>query len=236
MASTNQASQTSVVERKCGDEAMARVLVVSDIRLLQEAFVALLRREHSVTIIGTSGPAQAFAVAAELKPDVVLLDVTRRSNLDYAKGLAQQSPPTKVVAFGVAETDAEVVSLAAAGIAGYLCEDAAFEDVVAVVRSAMRDELLCSPRAAATLCHRVAVLSRGAQETSSHAALSNRELQIAGLIDRGLSNKEIARQLGIQATTVKNHVHNILDKLHLHSRMQAVIYAVRERLIEAEDR
>jgi len=115
--------------------------------------------------------------------------------------------------------------LAAAGIAGYVRDDAAAEDVVAVLKSAMRDELLCSPRAAATLCHHVAVLSRdghgGLPAESPAPALSKRELEIGELIDRGLSNKQIARQLGIQVTTVKNHVHNIFDKLKVHRRGEA---------------
>src|SRR5712664_394390 len=172
-----------------------------------------------------TNPLQAPAQAAELRPDVVLFDATRAGNLGYARILADQVPASKVVAFGVAETDAEIVALAAAGIAGYVRDDAAAEDVVAVLKSTMRDELLCSPRAAATLCHHVAVLSRdghGGPPAKSHAhALSKRELQIGDLIDRGLSNKQIARQLGIQVTTVKNHVHNILDKLKVHRRGEA---------------
>jgi two-component system, NarL family, nitrate/nitrite response regulator NarL len=152
----------------------------------------------------------------------VLLDVTRHGNLECAKGLAACRPATRVVAFGVSETDDVIVSLAAAGVAGYVRDDAVAGDVVAVLQSAMRDELLCSPRAAATLCHHVAVLSRAGQVSTPAAVLSRRELQIANLIDEGLSNKQIARQLGIQATTVKNHVHNILDKLKVHRRGEAV--------------
>jgi len=203
------------------DQALPRVLVVSDIRLFQESIAVLLGREGGVAIVGAVGPTQAPAIAAELAPDIVLLDMTRPGNLDCAKRLAEQPPPTRVVAFGVGETDAEIVALAAAGVAGYLRNDAAIEDVSAVLASAMRDELLCSPRDAATLCHHVATLSRNGHEGPRAAVLSKRELQIAGLIDRGLSNKEIARRLGIQATTVKNHVHNILDKLGVHRRGEA---------------
>ncbi len=204
---------------------LLRVLVVSGIKLFQEAFAALLGRQAGVRVIGMAGPPQALAQATELRPDIVLFDATRPGDLGYAKTLAEQMPASKVVAFGIAETDAEIVALAAAGFAGYVRNDAAAEDVVPVLKSAMRDELLCSPRAAATLCHHVALLSRdGHRESpaaSSASALSKRELQIAGLIDRGLSNKQIARQLGIQATTVKNHVHNILDKLKVHRRGEA---------------
>jgi len=154
-------------------------------------------------------------------PDIVLLDMTRPGTLECAQRLAEQLSATKVVAFGVGETDAEIVALASAGVAGYLRNDAAIDEVSAVLASAMRDELLCSPRDAATLCHHVAVLSRDGQARPSRTTLSKRELQIAGLIDRGLSNKQIARQLGIQASTVKNHVHNILDKLKVHRRGEA---------------
>jgi DNA-binding NarL/FixJ family response regulator len=201
-----------------------RVLVVSDIRLLREAFAALLERGQGIAIVGTAGPPQAPALAAELKPDVVLLDATRGGNLGCARELAEQHAATKVVAFGVAETDADIVSLASAGVAGYVSEDAAAADMVEVVRSAMRDELVCSPRAAATLCHHVAVLSRGGPLAGADGApctLSKREMQIADLIDRGLSNKDIARHLGLQVATVKNHVHNILDKLKVHRRGEA---------------
>ena len=204
---------------------LLRVLVVSGIRLFLDAFAALLGRQAGVSVIGIASPPQALVQATELRPDIVLFDATRPGDLGYAKTLAEQVPASKVVAFGVAKTDAEIVALAAAGIAGYVRDDATAEDVIPVLKSAMRDELMCSPRVAATLCHRVALLSRdgrGESPAESPAdALSKRELQIADLIDRGLSNKQIARQLGIQAATVKNHVHNILDKLKVHRRGEA---------------
>jgi two-component system nitrate/nitrite response regulator NarL len=209
------------VGKQQSDDGMLRVLVVSSVRLFQEAFSVLLGRDHGISVVGAASPPQASAIADELRPDVVLFDATRPSNLDYAKGLAEQRPAPKVVAFGVAETDAEIVTLAEAGIAGYVSDDAAAEDVAAVLASTMRDELLCSPRDAAKLCHHVALMSRNGPGGAAHTALSKRELQIASLIDRGLSNKEIARRLGIQATTVKNHVHNILDKLKVHRRGEA---------------
>jgi DNA-binding NarL/FixJ family response regulator len=238
MASANRVRQASDAEPRNNAPPVAqatlpwprtggplRVLVVSDIRLFQDAFAALLEGQTDICVVGMTNPLQAPAQAAELRPDIVLFDATRADNLGYARTLGDQVPASKVVAFGVAETDAEIVALAAAGIAGYLHDDAAAEDVVAVLKSAMRDELLCSPRAAATLCHRVAVLSRdghgGPPEQSPAPTLSKRELQIGDLIDRGLSNKQIARQLGIQATTVKNHVHNSLDKLKVHRRGEA---------------
>jgi len=205
-----------------------RVLVVSDTRLLQEALKELLGRLAGVCAVGISSLQQAPGRAVELHPDIVLFDATRVGNLGYARALADQAPNAKVVAFGVAETDSEIVTLAAAGIAGFVRDDAGAEDVVGVLKSAMRDELLCSPRAAATLCHQVAVLSRDGhvdrQADDAVPILSKRELEVGDLIDRGLSNKEIARHLGIEVTTVKNHVHNIFDKLKVHRRGQAAAH------------
>jgi DNA-binding NarL/FixJ family response regulator len=212
---------TSLAAPRQGDAAPVRVLVVSSVRLFQDAVAALLGRQRGIAVVGVASPSQASQIAEQVRPDIVLFDATRQSNLGYAKDLAGLRPGTKVVAFGVAEPDADVVTLAAAGISGYVRNDAAADDVAAVLTSTMRGELLCSPRAAATLCQQVALLSRTAHAGTSAVNLSKRELQIAGLIDRGLSNKEIARRLGIQAATVKNHVHNILDKLKVHRRGEA---------------
>ena len=199
-----------------------RVLVVSDVKLFQDGLALLLAQQEGVQVIGTTGLPQAAARTAQLRPDVVLFDATRPGNLEHAKSLMLQTPAAKVMAFGIAETDSEILALAAAGISGYVCDDASLTDVLAAVKSTMRNELLCSPRAAAALYHQVALLSRNGTDTASAAPLSKREMQIAGLMDRGLSNKQIARHLGIQATTVKNHVHNILDKLKVHRRGEAV--------------
>ncbi|MBV8187771.1 MAG: response regulator transcription factor [Alphaproteobacteria bacterium] len=221
MAASDRTSPNQAASPQ-GDPGLVRVLVVSSVRLFQEAFAALLGRQCGIAVVGAASPPQASQVADQVRPDIVLFDASRQGNLDYAKQLADQHSGAKVVAFGVAEPDADVVTLAAAGISGYVRNDTAADDVAAVLISTMRGELLCSPRAAATLCHQVALLSRTARADTSAVSLSKRELQIAGLIDRGLSNKEIARRLGIQAATVKNHVHNILDKLKVHRRGEAV--------------
>ena len=126
-----------------------RVLVASQVRLLQEGVAALLERLSGVRVVGKTSLMHAPARAEQLSPDIVLFDATRPINLEYAKHLAGLTPAPKLVAFGVAETDAEIVELATIGIAGYARDDAAPEDVLAVLTSAMRGELLCSPRAAA---------------------------------------------------------------------------------------
>ena len=126
-----------------------------------------------------------------------------------------------MVALGVADADDHVLGCAEAGVAGYVPRDASLDDLVAVIESAFRGEAICSPRIAGSLLRRIATLAAGQNGTMPLAHLTGREREIVRLIDRGLSNKEIARDLGIEVATVKNHVHNILEKLQVRRRGEA---------------
>ena len=136
--------------------------------------------------------------------------------LPHAISAAQMR--VKVVAFSVAETEDEVCECAEAGIAGYVPRNGSKEDLIAAVENAVRGEVLCSPRVAASLFRRLAARVQTTRLRPPEAALTSREQDIIALIDRGLSNKEIARQLKISLPTVKNHVHNILEKLQVRRR------------------
>jgi two-component system, NarL family, nitrate/nitrite response regulator NarL len=210
---------------------MLRVLVVSDVRLFQEGLSSVLAQQDEIEVVGTADIPHARDRTADLQPDVVLFDATRHESVEHLKQLVASAPNTKIVAFGVTETNDEILAVAAAGTAGYVHDGAEAKDVVRVLDRVMRDELLCSPSAAASLYHQVAVLSQdqvallskdaNANGRAGMQLLSRRELQIAHLIERGLSNKQIARELGIEATTVKNHVHHLFEKLEVHRRVEA---------------
>jgi two-component system, NarL family, nitrate/nitrite response regulator NarL len=205
-----------------------RVLVVSDVRLVQEGLSSLLAGQSGVDVVSTVDVDNAPDQSVRLRPDVVLFDVAREGSVEHVRALVASAPDSKVVAFGVRETGEEILALAAAGTAGYVCDSAESSDVVTVLERVMCDELVCSPRAAASLYRQVAALAQASSEASSAIdgngctpVLSRRELQIAHLIDRGLMNKEIARQLGIEATTVRNHIHHMCEKLKVHRRGEA---------------
>jgi len=206
-----------------------RVLVVSDVRVVQQGLCSILAQQHGVDVINTVDMLHAKDQSVRLCPDVVLFDAARQDCLELLKELVTAAPHSRVVAFGVREKADEILVLAAAGTAGYVCDSADSGDVVRVLEGVMCDELACSPRAAASLYRRVAMLSPRGNEASdvgdSYATcpvpLSRRELEIADLIDRGLTNKAIGRQLGIEAATVKNHIHNICEKLNVHRRGEA---------------
>jgi two-component system, NarL family, nitrate/nitrite response regulator NarL len=204
-----------------------RVLVVSDVRVVQEGVRSVLAQCDGVDVVGTVDMLHAREHSERWQPDVVLFDAERRDSVQFVKALVASSPRARVVAFGVKETDELILALAAAGTAGYIRDSAAGGDVVRVLERVMCDELPCSARAAASLYRQVAMLSQGTQpewRADSHFGalpLSRRELQIAQLIDCGLTNKQIARELGIETATVKNHVHNLCEKLNVHRRGEA---------------
>ena len=196
-----------------------RVLIVSDVRVVQEGLNALLAQRAGIEVVSAVDMLRASDEIARLLPDVVLFDAARQDSVEFVKTLVASAPHSRIVAFGVKETAEEFLALAAAGTAGYVRDSAESNDVVNVLGQVMCDELPCSPRAAASLYRRVATLSQGSDAPNGVAVpLSRRELQIAHLIDCGLTNKEIGRQLGIEAATVKNHVHNICEKLEVHRR------------------
>jgi two-component system nitrate/nitrite response regulator NarL len=196
-----------------------RVLIVSDVRVVQEGLNSLLAQRAGIEVVSAVDMLRASDEIARLLPDVVLFDAARQDSVEFVKTLVASAPHSRIVAFGVKETAEEFLALAAAGTAGYVRDSAESSDVVNVLGQVMCNELSCSPRAAASLYRRVATLSQGSDAHNGVAVpLSRRELQIAHLIDCGLTNKEIGRQLGIEAATVKNHVHNICEKLEVHRR------------------
>ena len=204
-----------------------RVLVLSNVRIVQEGLQCVLAQQAGVDVVSTVDMAHAADRCARLRPDVVLFDAARLDGAAVVKALVASAPQPKVVAFGVKESEKEILALAAAGTAGYIRDSAGSADVVRVLEHVKCDELPCSPRAAAFLYRHVALLSQGDRPPSASRQVcampvSRRELQIAYLLDRGLSNKEIGRQLGIEPATVKNHVHNMCDKLKVHRRGEVV--------------
>lgn len=200
----------------------ARVFLLSDVRLYREGLLYSLIRRDAFEILGAADPsAQTINRVIELDPDAVILDVGSPEGFGIAKILSSSLPKTKIVAFAVSEVEHLVLACAEAGIAGYVPADGSEEDLVTAVELAMRGELYCSPRIAGLLFRRIGTLSAAPAEATQAAALTRRERQILDLLGEGMSNKEIGRALHISDATVKNHVHNILEKLAVHRRGEA---------------
>ena len=196
---------------------MIRVLIVASIRLYREGLALMLGRRDEFVIAGTWSQREPLADLHAVHPDVVLLDANTPDSQTIIREVKQQDPDVSVVALALDDAESEVLACMEAGATGYVSRDASLDDLVAAVESAARGELLCSPRIAGTLVRRVATLAR-AHEPAPDAHLTVREGEIVSLIAQNLSNKEIATRLGIEVATVKNHVHNLLEKLDIHRR------------------
>jgi two-component system, NarL family, nitrate/nitrite response regulator NarL len=197
---------------------VTRVLILGDIRLYREGLALILGATTEFEpVAAVADVAEAVAAFRELRPDVVLLDGAMRDAVDAVGALVNADPDTRVVIFGIEEYETEVVAYAEAGVAGYVTRNADTAALYAALDTVAAGGSLCSPTVAATLLKRVATLS-AEQPARRTARLTVREREIVELMRDGLSNKEIAQRLCIEVATVKNHVHNILDKLDVRRR------------------
>jgi DNA-binding NarL/FixJ family response regulator len=206
-----------------GERRLVRVFVAAHVRFYREALVEILAHEEGLEIVGASGARQEIlAGVREVEPDVVLLDPAAAESLDLIRELAGPAANVKVVALATSEAERDVIAYAEAGVSGFVTREESVADLVATIRRASAGELVCSPQAAGALLRRVTVLAAQRPSGSSEESLTPRELEVALLLDEGLSNKQIAGRLHVEVPTVKHHVHHILHKLGVSSRAEAV--------------
>lgn len=198
-----------------------RAVIGSDTRLWRDGLADVLRRRQ-MAVLGVAAHADGLVdVVLRLWPDVVLLDMALPGSIGVVREIAAQAPDVRVVALGVREQEDEIIACAEAGVAGYVTRDDALDDLVDAVQTVLRGEMRCSPRLAATLLRRVTTLAADRPPAMIELRLTRREIEVVRLMDQGLSNKQIAQRLQIELPTVKNHVHNILEKLSVHRRSEA---------------
>ncbi len=214
----------ATVDRRTGairPVGVVRVVLVSPVRLYREGLAHILSQEESVRVVGVSARAEELdPVLRSTQVDIVLFDLAVEGGLSALQRI-NQCTEAKILVLGLGDEDGPILACARAGIAGYVTKDSTLMDLTARIREAAAGEFRCSPRLAAVLLRNLAVSAPWRTSTAG-ASLTTRELQIVQLIERGLSNKEIARHLTIQLATVKNHVHNILEKLSVQRRADAV--------------
>jgi DNA-binding NarL/FixJ family response regulator len=217
-----------------GDEAV-RVLVVDDQELFRRGLTMLLSVEEGIEVVGEAGDGvEGTELASSTAPDVVLLDVRmpKRSGIEACKAIKDAVPSAKIIMLTVSDEEADLYEAVKSGASGYLLKDSSIEEVAQAVRVVADGQSLISPSMAVKLIDEFKQMSRPERDQMPGLRLTERELEVLRLVARGLNNREIAKELFISENTVKNHVRNILEKLQLHSRMEAVMYAVREKLLD----
>jgi len=198
------------------------VVVFTDQRLLSECLTEILDGHSEVdSVESVANSEQLRSLLNTASPDVILVDYGTPGSVSTIHLVSHQHEDIRVVAFSVPETEHNVVECVEAGAASYLPRDGSLKDLITAIKGALRGELYCRPRVAAMLSRRLAAVVSNRDYGVFGASLTEREREIVELIEQGLSNKEIAGRLSIRVATVKNHVHNILEKLNVHRREAA---------------
>jgi two-component system, NarL family, nitrate/nitrite response regulator NarL len=202
--------------------ARYRVVLLSDVRLYREGLVHALASTSQLEVVGAAPVDDGSLTLLEAaRPDIVLLEAIAARSPAIVQAILAVAPKGKVIAFAVGDEEQDAILCAEAGAAGYVSREASIDDLVSTIVRVAQGEFPCSPRVAALLARRISLLAAHRDPDNIMAALTSREREILRLIDDGLSNKEIAQRLGIGVSTVKNHVHNILDKTSASRRAQA---------------
>lgn len=235
----SESPETGVPEG--GDGARAgdpiRVLVVDDHALFRRGLQMVLEQEPDMEVAAEANDGlEAVSAAGDLLPDVVLMDVRmpRQGGIDACMSVKEVVPSARIVMLTISDEENDLYEAIKAGASGYLLKEISIDEVAAAVRAVHGGQSLISPSMASKLLDEFASMLKQGDERQQVPAprLTEREMEVLRLVARGLNNRDIAKQLYISENTVKNHVRNILEKLQLHSRMEAVVYAVRERLLE----
>jgi DNA-binding NarL/FixJ family response regulator len=215
-----------------------RILLVDDQPLFRRALATLISAQFDMTVVGEGENGRdALDKVRALQPDLVVMDVNMpgASGVDGVRAIRQAGFATPIVMLTVSEDDDDLFESIKAGASGYLLKNVRPEQLFEDLRGVMRGEAPIAPGVATKLLEALrtgGIPARGAALAASAPAsdniLTRRESEILQLVADGLSNKEIANQLTITEGTVKNHVHNALEKLHLTNRVQAAAYAVRQ--------
>lgn len=204
------------------ESAAMRILIVCSVRLLRDGLQSLFEvRPRVASVCGVATSDEALSKLRTYDASLILIDLTSPDRLDLARHLSTITPRLQVLGFAASEREHDVLAYAEAGITAFVSSDASHEELLEAIDRAARGELLCSPHVAGTLFRRVAALAGVRQSDSALSSLTGREREVVHFIDEGLSNKEIARSLRIGVSTVKNHVHRILEKLQVRRRGEA---------------
>ncbi len=214
-----------------------RILIADDHALFRDGLRSLLVANDLEVLGEASNGREAVEMAWKLKPDVILMDLgmPEVDGLEATKRLAAELPEIKVVVLTASEDEDHLFEAIKAGAKGYLLKDLQSEQFLSLLRGVEDGDPALTPALARKLLDEFARPRRREADVFDPDALTQREQEVLELMVAGVtSNRRLAQELGVSENTVKFHVRNILDKLHLHNRAQVVGYALRNRLVEPE--
>jgi DNA-binding NarL/FixJ family response regulator len=219
-------------QRPVGAAGPIRVVIVDDNELFIGGLGMLLNLEDDIDVVGEAGDGNAAAVlVAATAPDVVLMDVRmpKRSGIEACQAIKDVAPATRIIMLTASDEEADLLDALKNGASGYLLKDSSIDKVANAIRRVTEGDALISPSMATKLLDEFKEVARRDRRAAVTPRLTPRELDVLRLVAKGLNSREIGRQLFITENTVKNHVRNTMEKLQLHTRLDAVMYAIRER-------
>jgi DNA-binding NarL/FixJ family response regulator len=206
------------------------LVLIDDNRLLREGLAGLIRKQSDFRILTASGDIEeALRKAREAKPQVILLDFSLESgdSLRVTTTVRQDVPEARVIVMGLLPLQEDVAAFVRAGASGFIMKDASFDDFLRTIRAVADGADVLPPQLTGSLFGQITrqVMSRGRAPVLEGVRLTERERQVIDLLGEGLSNKAIAARLHIAIHTVKSHVHNVLEKLALHTRLEVAAFS-----------
>jgi DNA-binding NarL/FixJ family response regulator len=218
-----------------------RVLLIEDNRLLREGITAMLNKEPDIKALSSSGNGDAFEKAKKLEPQVVLLDLGLKgqNSLKVVELIKAEFPQTEVIVMDLIPVQDDVVEYVKAGVSGFILKDATLTDFLHTIRSVAEGKKVLPPPLTGSLFSQIvehAIQSGNVEKLIKSVKMTRREQDVIDLIAEGMSNKEIATELSLAVHTVKSHVHNILEKLALHSRLELASFALTKGIVKKKSK
>lgn len=207
-----------------------RIVLIEDNRLLREGIATTLKGQADLRVVAAlDGNHDSLLRVRKARPHVILMDLglRNRNGLRFVASITKELPQTKVIGMGLIPTQQDIVEFVEAGAAGFILKDATIRDVLRTIRAVAQGTKILPPLLTESLFTHVVnhALRKVKGELPGAVRMTKREREIIVLIAEGLSNKEIAQRTYISTYTVKSHIHNILEKMSLHSRLQIATYS-----------
>ena len=214
-----------------------RLLLIEDNRLLRDGLFSILKSHKDIDIIAASGDGKrTLAKIKQLKPNIVLLDLGLRSqnSLRVVEVVKQDFPLAKIIVMDLAPVQADILQYVKAGANGFILKDASLNDFLITIRSVSEGATILPPLLIDSLFSQIVdhAVREGKTKLREAVRMTQREREVITLLSEGMSNKEIAHRIHISTYTVKSHIHNIMEKLALHTRLEIANYSYTDETLK----
>ena len=207
-----------------------RLLIIEDNRLLRDGILSILKPQKDIVIIAASGDGKdTILKIKQLKPNVVLLDLGLRSqnSLHVVEIVKKDFPKAKIIVMDLAPVQADILQYVKAGANGFILKDASLNDFLITIRTVAEGSTVLPPLLVDSLFSQIVdhAVRQGKSKLNEAVKMTKREREVIGFLGEGMSNKEIGQKIRISTYTVKSHIHNIMEKLALHTRLEIANYS-----------